>query len=546
MNGVAIATPTATATSGYQPGGTGTIFRAEMPNTAPAGFTGGTVDLYQPVTITQNGTQLTVDDPVQYVAPPTETLTYDADGNLKTDGRWTYTWDAADRLIKMESIAFVQNASPPLVAVNVPAKVIEFAYDGLSRRIRKKVTEGVSTIAVWEAYVYDGWNMVLSVKLNPAAGATQGRPQSAIASYVWAPDLGSQPFARRDWQAAGGVRGLVLANYFTGANGGGIHVPGMDPMGNVTSVTRLGMSYSAGESPGPYFRSEFVYDYDAFGKETRSSTLVAGLNPDSFPFHFSTKFTDGETGFNYYGYRFYDPANGRWINRDPIGEKGGTNLYAMVRNDGVNFVDVLGMVLNVNGDAAYKAKIAKLLQKICPGAEIDTQGKVTINPVVVNKNCPKGCDLLKKAIDSSHTNNISPFGADANNHHPVTNAQDLHDATYEEEPSNSLPDGKPGAGSGSNMFIDPDQKIEERAGPNFPWKPLDPSIGIAHELGHVSDINDGTAYRPVYVEGPPPNKTYIPVHERSAVKVENAIRAEQKLPSRPLPYGDPNKMRFPL
>ena len=54
--------------------------------------------------------------------------------------------------------------------------------------------------------------MVLSVKLNPAAGASLGRPQSAIASYVWSPDLGSQPFARREWQAAGGVRGLVMAN----------------------------------------------------------------------------------------------------------------------------------------------------------------------------------------------------------------------------------------------------------------------------------------------------------------------------------------------
>jgi YD repeat-containing protein len=53
----------------------------------------------------------------------------------------------------MESIAFTQNAVttvPTLAAVNVPAKVIEFTYDGLSRRIRKKVTEGASTIAVWE------------------------------------------------------------------------------------------------------------------------------------------------------------------------------------------------------------------------------------------------------------------------------------------------------------------------------------------------------------------------------------------------------------
>jgi hypothetical protein len=32
------------------------------------------------------------------------------------------------------------------------------------------------------------------------------------------------------------------------------------------------------------------------------------LNPDSFPFHYSTKFTDPESGFNYYGYRFCAPS----------------------------------------------------------------------------------------------------------------------------------------------------------------------------------------------------------------------------------------------
>ena len=355
VNGVKVATPTPTAVSGYQTGGNGTIFRARVTNTAPSGT--GNPDLYEPVTVTQNGSILTVDDPIQYIAKPTQTLTYDADGNLKTDGRWTYTWDAADRLIKMESPAFYQPAvvpvypdtSPASALVNVPAKVIEFAYDGLSRRIRKKVMEGTSTIAVWEAYVYDGWNMVLSVKLNPEVGASQGRPQSAIASYVWRPDLGSTPFARRNWQAAGGVRGLVMANYFTGANGGGIHLPVMDAMGNVTQVVRAGVQLNYN---GDSMRSEFVYDYDAFGKETRSSTLVAGLNPDSFPFHFSTKFTDPESGFNYYGYRFYDPANGRWTNRDSIAERGGLNLYGMVGNDAVNSVDYLGNLANPRSETA--------------------------------------------------------------------------------------------------------------------------------------------------------------------------------------------------
>ena len=215
--------------------------------------------------------------------------------------------------------------------------------------------EGTSTIAVWEAYVYDGWNMVLSVKLNPEVGASQGRPQSAIASYVWRPDLGSTPFARRNWQAAGGVRGLVMANYFTGANGGGIHLPVMDAMGNVTQVVRAGVQLNYN---GDSMRSEFVYDYDAFGKETRSSTLVAGLNPDSFPFHYSTKFTDPESGFNYYGYRFYDPANGRWPNRDPIGETGGNNLYGMLGNDAVNLVDVLGLW----GTKAHQAIIDQVVK----------------------------------------------------------------------------------------------------------------------------------------------------------------------------------------
>jgi RHS repeat-associated protein len=44
----------------------------------------------------------------------------------------------------------------------------------------------------------------------------------------------------------------------------------------------------------------------------------------------------------YYGYRYYHPQTGRWINRDPIEEEGGLNLYGFVGNDGVGKWDVLG------------------------------------------------------------------------------------------------------------------------------------------------------------------------------------------------------------
>lgn len=45
----------------------------------------------------------------------------------------------------------------------------------------------------------------------------------------------------------------------------------------------------------------------------------------------------------YYGYRYYDPVTGRWPSRDPIEERGGTNLYGFVASNGINAYDYLGL-----------------------------------------------------------------------------------------------------------------------------------------------------------------------------------------------------------
>jgi integrase/recombinase XerD len=45
----------------------------------------------------------------------------------------------------------------------------------------------------------------------------------------------------------------------------------------------------------------------------------------------------------WYGYRYYDPVTGRWPSRDPIGERGGKNIYCMLENGLINQVDFLGL-----------------------------------------------------------------------------------------------------------------------------------------------------------------------------------------------------------
>ena len=145
-----------------------------------------------------------------------------------------------------------------------------------------------------------------------------GSTQSVATNYyTWGLDLSGT------LQGAGGVGGLlaVLRN-------GTPYFPCYDANGNVTGyVATNGASVARRE-------------YDPFGR----TTVAAGTMADDFNFWFSTKHLDHETGMSYYGFRFYSPELGRWLNRDPIEERGGVNLYRFVGNAPVNRRDYLGLL----------------------------------------------------------------------------------------------------------------------------------------------------------------------------------------------------------
>jgi RHS repeat-associated protein len=75
-------------------------------------------------------------------------------------------------------------------------------------------------------------------------------------------------------------------------------------------------------------------DYSPYGETTGEGTL-----PD---FRYAGMFHLPETGLYLTRYRLYDPASARWLNRDPIGETGGINLYAYVEGNPVNAIDPTG------------------------------------------------------------------------------------------------------------------------------------------------------------------------------------------------------------
>jgi RHS repeat-associated protein len=78
------------------------------------------------------------------------------------------------------------------------------------------------------------------------------------------------------------------------------------------------------------------YDYDPFGNQT---TVSGTVNSD---IGYAGYFHHAASGLNFARFRAYDSQNQRWLNRDPIGEVGGTNIYEYAGGNPVSFTDPSG------------------------------------------------------------------------------------------------------------------------------------------------------------------------------------------------------------
>jgi RHS repeat-associated protein len=73
------------------------------------------------------------------------------------------------------------------------------------------------------------------------------------------------------------------------------------------------------------------------------------------PFRFPGQYEDEETGLCYNRYRYYDPELGRFVSADPVGLRGGANVFSYAPN-AVSWLDPLGLTTFYRGGESLEPR----------------------------------------------------------------------------------------------------------------------------------------------------------------------------------------------
>ena len=308
----------------------------------------------------------------------TESYTYDANGNRATKttayGTITYSYDAENRLVSSGAngrvaVTYRYDNNGNLLEEAGAAKTASYEYNPQNRMVRSRVIDDEARTIASTRYGYDplgrrtlvqdngattlrtlydglGFDVVkespvyasggftdkynTGIQYSPAGRATGERYRylddgftATTEKYQYIEDNAYQTVSSR----YAGERTMLYANGSPVAinrSSGTRGYLGTDILGSTRSVT---------DNHGV---QESYYDYDIFGSP------ITGNYTTGSDYGYLGKPYDSITGLYNYGYRDYSPQTVRFTTVDPI--RDGTNWFAYVNNDPVNYVDLWGLL----------------------------------------------------------------------------------------------------------------------------------------------------------------------------------------------------------
>lgn len=245
----------------------------------------------------------------------TSAYTYDSNNNRASfNVTTTGTYDNQDRMTAYGAATFTYTPNGELLAKTVAAQTTNYGYDALGN-LRTVTLSDATQIE----YVYDGLNRRVGKKVGGALqqGWLYQNQLKPVAELDGAGNLVSRfVYGSRsnvpDYLVKGGVTYRIIS----------------DHLGSVRLVVNAATGAVAQRM-----------DYDEFGVVTMDTA------PGFQPFGFAGGLYDPQTRLVRFGARDYDAETGRWTAKDPILFTGRqTNLYCYVFNDPVNLFDPSGLL----------------------------------------------------------------------------------------------------------------------------------------------------------------------------------------------------------
>jgi len=246
--------------------------------------------------------------------------TYDAGNRLLTWGSQVFGYNPNGNLASDGPTSYTWNARNQLIGLSGGASA-SFAYDGLGRR-RAKTIGGFTTNLLYD-------------RLN----------------FVQEQTSGNTPTANL-------LTGLGIDETFTRSDVSGTSAVLYDALRSTVALANLAGSVQT------------QYTVDPFGNTTASG--AATTNAEQF-----TGRENDFTGLYFYRARYYFPGTQRFISQDPIGPRGGINLYRYASDNPIGNTDPLGLeTFQIGLSGGFTIPAIGFSPVVFAGIVIDTDGNV--------------------------------------------------------------------------------------------------------------------------------------------------------------------------